>query len=155
MTIITDPLDSVELGPLEVQSDRAQREAFLGHIEQLERDLQQVLSALAAVNRRMRVTPSPAKPHLLSLAELELVRDGLAAELGRAQDALARQITTRREKRSLLKRMTEAPVKFRWAKVTTIDLGEPGCRSWEVVPKLGPVGMLANWWRIRVSSGCP
>ena len=89
------------------------------------------------------------------MTELELVRDALTAELSRAEELLAIQIHTRHEKRSLLKRMVEAPVEFRWAKVTTIDLGEPGCQSWESVPKLGPVGLLANWWRIRISSGCP
>jgi len=160
MTITTSLHDSFEphaIGPtaLENSAGLEQRAEFLRNIESLERELQQVITALTAANRRMYTVPSAARPHLLSLAELEIVRDGLAAELDRAQETLAAQIHTRREKRMLLKRMTEEPVKFRWARVTTVDLGEPGCRSWEVVPKLGPVGMLANWWRIRISSGCP
>lgn len=160
MTITTSLHDSagfgpVEIGPIEVATGVEQRREFLRNIESLERELQQVLSALTSANRRKLISPSTARPHLLSLAELEIVRDGLAAELDRVQQALAAQIHTRREKRILLKRMSEEPVKFHWARVTTIDLGEPGCRSWEVVPKLGPVGMLANWWRVRISSGCP
>lgn len=141
--------------PVLLKTGLAQRVEFMRHIERLERDLQQVLSALAPRNRPQPLSMSDARPHLLSMTELELVRDALTAELSRAEEILATQIHTRREKRSLLKRMTEEPVKFHWARVTTIDLGEPGCRSWEVVPKLGPVGMLANWWRVRVSSGCP
>lgn len=141
--------------PVLLRPGLAQRGEFMRHIEKLELELQQVLSALTPRNRPIPLTSLSARPHLLSLSELELVRDGLAAELSRAEEALARQIHTRREKRVLLKRMTEEPVKFRWAKVTTIDLGEPGCRTWESVPKLGPVGMIASWWRIRISSGCP
>jgi hypothetical protein len=146
--------ESLEVSPA-TTTERAQRRDFLRTIEDLERELQQVVTALTPANRRLLATPSAARPHLLSLAELEIVRDGLAAELDRAQETLAVQIHTRRNKRMLLKRMTEEPVKFHWARVTTIDLGEHGCRSWEVVPKLGPVGMLANWWRVRISSGCP
>lgn len=141
--------------PVLLQPGLAQRQEFLRHIETLERELQQVLSALTPRNRPLPPGASQARPHLLSITELELVRDALTAELGRAEEILARQIHTRQGNRSLLKRMVEAPVEFRWAKVTTIDLGEPGCRTWESVPKLGPVGMLANWWRIRISSGCP
>ena len=146
--------ESVEVSP-RIDTDRAQRREFMRHIERLERELQQVLCALTPANRRMLASVSTARPHLLSLAELELVRDGLLADLSRAEETLATQVHSRREKRILLKRMTEEPVKFRWARVTTIDLGELGCQSWEVVPKLGPVGMLANWWRVRISSGCP
>ena len=155
MTIITSLHDSIEPNAVTYGTGLEQRKEFLRTIESLERELQQVVTALTPANRRRLITPSSARPHLLSLAELEIVRAGLAAELGRAQETLAGQIHTRRNKRMLLKRMTEEPVKFHWARVTTIDLGEHGCRSWEVVPKLGPVGMLANWWRVRISSGCP
>jgi hypothetical protein len=51
--------------------------------------------------------------------------------------------------------MDEAPAHFRWTKVTTNDMGEEGCRTLQSVPVLGPIGMLGNWWRIRMSSGCP
>jgi hypothetical protein len=141
--------------PVLLRTGLDQRLEFMRHIERLELDLQQVLSALSPRNRPLPSSNGRARPHLLSMTELELVRDALSIELSRAEAALSTQIHTRREKRTLLRRMTEEPVKFRWARVTTIDLGEPGCKSWEVVPKLGPVGMLANWWRVRISSGCP
>ena len=37
----------------------------------------------------------------------------------------------------------------------TRDIGEPGCRDWHVRPRFGLLGMLAGWWRVVVSSGCP
>jgi hypothetical protein len=39
--------------------------------------------------------------------------------------------------------------------VTNADVGEPGCRDWHVRPRFGLLGMLAGWWRVVVSSGCP
>ena len=35
------------------------------------------------------------------------------------------------------------------------DIGEPGCQHWHVRPRWRPLGMLMNWWRVVVSSGCP
>ena len=37
----------------------------------------------------------------------------------------------------------------------TADIGEPGCHDWHVRPRFGLLGMLAGWWRVVVSSGCP
>ena len=35
------------------------------------------------------------------------------------------------------------------------DVGEPGCGRWHSRPRLGLIGMLMGWWRVKVSSGCP
>jgi hypothetical protein len=51
--------------------------------------------------------------------------------------------------------MRLAPERHRWAVVTSADLGEPGCRVWQVRPRLGLIGMLMGWWRVKISSGCP
>jgi hypothetical protein len=51
--------------------------------------------------------------------------------------------------------MNEAPEHYRWVTVTTKETGDGGCRTWQSVPVMGPIGMLGNWWRIRMSSGCP
>lgn len=106
-------------------------------------------------NRPRARAGEPSSPRILSLTELEAARDDLVAKVGAARDALDAQARSRQASRVLLKRMTEAPQHFHWAAVTTADLGEPGCRTWESVPRLGPIGLLANWWQIRVSSGCP
>ena len=150
MTIITH-LDD----PVLLTSGLDQRHAFLRDISGLERNLQRVLKELSPRNRPRSATVDLAHPHLLSIDELELVCSSLAAALGEAEEALAAQTRSRRAKRALLKRMLEQPVKFRWARVTSVDLGEPGCHAWQSLPQLGIIGMLANWWRVRMSSGCP
>jgi len=149
-------MDATTLGlDVDLRTGLAQRREFLRHIDKLERDVQRVLSAIAPRNRPA-LPPVPGNgPRLLTMKQLELVRDALSTQLTVAEEALAVQVHTRHEKRSLLKRMTEEPTKFRWARVTSVDVGLPGCLTWESVPRLGPVGMVKNWWRIRISSGCP
>jgi hypothetical protein len=51
--------------------------------------------------------------------------------------------------------MAADPASHKWDTVKSEDLGEPGCGKWEVQPKWGPIGALMNWWRVKVSSGCP
>lgn len=51
--------------------------------------------------------------------------------------------------------MLADPDAHRGVTVTSDDLGEPGCTRWSVRPVLGPLGRLAGWWRVRISSGCP
>ena len=57
--------------------------------------------------------------------------------------------------RELLRRMLAAPAKHKWVRVSRADIGEPGCGHWHSRPRLGPLGMLMGWWRVKVSSGCP
>ena len=47
------------------------------------------------------------------------------------------------------------PGRYKWMRVSNADIGEPGCKHWHVRPRLGMVGMLAGWWHVKVSSGCP
>ena len=54
-----------------------------------------------------------------------------------------------------LEEMVSDPAAHKWEKVSKQDLGEPGCANVEVQPRWGPVGALMNWWRVKVSSGCP
>jgi len=51
--------------------------------------------------------------------------------------------------------MLAAPENFKWVQVSRADIGEPGCGHWHSRPRLGPIGMLMGWWRVKVSSGCP
>ena len=55
----------------------------------------------------------------------------------------------------LIERMLLDPGAYRWVRVSNADIGEPGCKNWHVVPRLGIVGMLAGWWHVKISSGCP
>ena len=51
--------------------------------------------------------------------------------------------------------MLADPAVHRWEVVTSADTGEEGCTTWEVSARMGPLGALMNWWRIKVSGGCP
>ena len=92
---------------------------------------------------------------LLDLGALEGVRDELAERLRTLRlqaDALgARQAASRR----LLEGMLLEPGRHHWVRVSAADLGEPGCQRWQVRPRLGVLGMLLGWWRVKLSSGCP
>ena len=33
--------------------------------------------------------------------------------------------------------------------------GDGGCGVYQVRPRLGIIGMLAGWWHVKLSSGCP
>jgi hypothetical protein len=102
---------------------------------------------------------APGRPaaagRLLDLGALERVRDELTDRLRalrREAEALgARQAASRQ----LLERMRLEPGRYRWVRVYAADLGEPGCQSWQVRPRLGLLGMLMGWWRVKHSSGCP
>ena len=135
---------------------RTVRHQFHRQIARLESQLAAALAQLDVAHRPARAERDtmPA-PRVLTSEELEATRDALVARISKVQDLIARQSADRAEAQALLKRMTEAPTEFRWAQVTTKDLGVDGCKSWQSVPVMGPIGMLGNWWRIRMSSGCP
>jgi hypothetical protein len=99
------------------------------------------------------VTGGPAA--LLSVGELEALRDGLAARLAEARRDLAERLEAEEDKRALMEAALADPAAHRWVRVSHRDIGEPGCRDWHVRPRLGLLGMLAGWWRVVVSSGCP
>ena len=87
-----------------------------------------------------------AGPRLLATGDLERVRDELVGRV----EALRTGGAT-----ATLAAMLADPAGHRGARVTSAELGEPGCRTWAVRPRLGPLGRLAGWWRVVVSSGCP
>jgi hypothetical protein len=102
-----------------------------------------------------RVAAIAAEPRILDLGELERVRDALADRIAEARVTLGERALVETENRELLRRMIDAPEDFKWVRVTRSDVGEPGCGAWHSRPRLGPLGMLMGWWRVKVSSGCP
>ena len=96
-----------------------------------------------------------AGPRLLSLGELERVRDALADRLAARARRLDGQLLRQAESRALLERMFADPPAHKWVRISNAQLGEPGCKHFHVRPRLGPVGLLAGWWRVKISSGCP
>ena len=94
-------------------------------------------------------------PRILSLVELEELRDQLAAKLQHNRRVLSDKTYTEEMYRARIEEMLLDPEKHKWERVTNADLGETGCKNWHVRPRFGIVGMLMNWWQVKISSGCP
>jgi hypothetical protein len=135
--------------------ERAARRTLRAQIARLERDLG--AAVIAAYPRLPAGTASASHggPRLLGLEELERVRDDLADRLADVRAQAAAQAERQAEARLLIERMLLDPGAYRWVRVANADIGEPGCKHWHVVPRLGVIGMLAGWWHVKISSGCP
>ena len=92
---------------------------------------------------------------LLSLSELEGLRDSLLNRIEHARRALSDRTYLEEQNRCLIEEMLLEPEAHRWVRVSNEDIGEPGCKHWHVRPRWGILGMFLNWWRVRISSGCP
>jgi hypothetical protein len=135
--------------------ERAARRTLRAQIARLERDLGAAI--IAAYPRLPAGTARVAHdgPRLLGLEELERVRDDLADRLADVRAQAAAQAERQEEARLLIERMLLDPGRYRWVRVANADIGEPGCKHWHVRPRLGLIGMLAGWWHVKISSGCP
>ena len=135
--------------------ERAARGTLRAQIDRLEREL--VSACLDACPRLSMPAPprSLAGPRMLSLGELERVRDELADRLARLRQDADAQILRQAESRALLERMFADPPAHKWLRISNEQLGNPGCKHFHVRPRLGPIGLLAGWWHVKVSSGCP
>jgi hypothetical protein len=102
-----------------------------------------------------RVEAVAAAPRVLDLGQLEAVRDELADRAAEARRALVERKQVEDENGALVRKMIAAPRDFKWVRVSREELGLPGCGHWHSRPRLGPIGMLMGWWRVKVSSGCP
>lgn len=102
-----------------------------------------------------RVDAVAAAPRVLDLGQLEAVRDSLADRVAEARQALVERQRVEDENHALVQRMLAAPQDFKWVRVSREDLGLHGCGHWHSKPRLGPIGMLMGWWRVKISSGCP
>lgn len=101
------------------------------------------------------VSARSSEPRVLGLGELEAIRDSLADRVAEARIQLREQAELETRNRELLERMLDAPAEHKWLRISRSDVGEPGCGTWHSRPRLGPLGMLMGWWRVKVSSGCP
>jgi hypothetical protein len=156
-TIGTDP-NQFPSSPAEVGEDaeRAARRSIRGQIAKLERDLAATfVTAFPMGGLALPTAAPPQHPRLLDLGELERVRDALAERLRDARISIAARADVWEANRVLLERMLLEPGKYRFVRVARRDVGEPGCGVWQVRPRLGLIGMLAGWWHVKLSSGCP
>ena len=146
----TDSL-SVQLGG----DERLARVELRRQIARLERELAE-LFASAFPRKQIEWDVAPAGgPRILGLAELERVRDRLAARVADVRAVLSDHAYVEEKNRELLERMIAEPERFKWVRVSNEDIGEPGCAHWHSRPRWGLLGMLAGWWRVKLSSGCP
>lgn len=143
--------------PARVQAERAARATLRGQIARLQGEI------AALVSRRFPFLAPPAVgaldqpqgPHLPDLGELERIRDRLAGRLAELRVLAERRSEHERRAHELLERMRSEPGRYRHWRLPVRDLGEAGCGVWEVRPRLGLIGMLAGWWELKLSSGCP
>ena len=136
--------------------ERAARRTLRLQIAKLERDLADaVIAGFPQVAAKAAAAPVAAGPRLLTLGDLETVRDDLAERLRRARQAVAERGAVEAEARALLERMIAEPKAYKWVRIRGAAIGAPGVCAYQVRPRLGLVGMLMGWWEVKVSSGCP
>jgi hypothetical protein len=143
--------------PLLVGGDeQAARAELRRQIGRLEHQLSRLAAeAFLRIEIETEVEPTAAAPRALGLGELEQVRDGLAKRVEDAREALAGRAELETQNRELLKDMLARPADHKWLRISSADVGEPGCGHWHSRPRLGLLGMLMGWWRVKISSGCP
>jgi hypothetical protein len=135
--------------------ERAARRSLRVQVARLERELSETVAGGFPHIEPIPAGPSFAGPRLLGLEQLELQRDQLA---GRVQDMRRRvreRVEHERRAQELLEGMKLEPGRYKFVRLPVKDLGQGGCGVWEVRPRLGLIGMLAGWWHVKLSSGCP
>jgi AcrR family transcriptional regulator len=133
----------------------AARRSLRNQIAKLERELA-ALFASAYPRRGIEFqVGSPGGPRVLDVGDLEALRDELAARVEDARRELRERSKTESKNREKIEALIADPKSFKWQRVSNEDIGEPGCKYWHSTPRLGLVGMLMGWWRVKISSGCP
>ena len=140
---------------IERGAERAARATLRDQIARLERELATVITASRPPLDPGRPLPSFAGPRLLSLGELECVRDALAGRLSTLRSAAVAQSVRQADAARELERMLADPPAHKWLRLSNADLGLPGCTTYHVRPRAGLLGMLMGWWQVKVSGGCP
>lgn len=138
--------------------ERAARATLKAQVGRLEHELSLIV-AVWFPHVKPNVSGSPARrldvPRLLDLGELERERDELAEQVRVARAQARERAQRERRARELLADMQRDPRRHKFMRIAVADLGEGGCGAWHVRPRLGLIGMLAGWWQVKLSSGCP
>jgi hypothetical protein len=141
--------------PRTLTDERAARRTLLDQIVRLEEELAGLFCALWPRKGFATGVAGRGGPRLLSLAELEELRDELAGRVQHVRRALSDRTYCEEQHRRLIEEMMLDPAAHKWVRVRSEDIGEPGCKSWHVRPRWSLIGMLMGWWRVVISSGCP
>jgi hypothetical protein len=151
-----DLLERDTLVDLRVGDESLARAELRRQIGRLERELAGLFGeAFGRVEVTCEVKAAVATPRTLDLGGLERVRDALATRIAEARLVLRERTEVETRNRELLRQMLAKPDEFKWVQISRHDVGEPGCGGWHSRPRLGVLGMLMGWWRVKVSSGCP
>ncbi len=150
---------AVTSGRLVEVGERDARDALRKQIGRLERECSAII---AGAFPHISLTDMPevrgevrGGPCLLTLAELERMRDRLAGHTQDMRRLASERVEHERRARELLEGMKLEPGRYKFTRLPVRDLGQGGCGVWEVRPRLGLIGMLAGWWHVKLSSGCP
>jgi hypothetical protein len=141
--------------PRTTPDERPARQTLLDQIAKLETELASLFCSTWPRKGFEFSVNSRGGPRLLSLSELECLRDDLAERVTKSRRALSDRTYVEEQNRCRIEEMLLEPEKHKWVRVANEDIGEPGCHHWHVRPRYGLLGMLMNWWRVRISSGCP
>ena len=171
LQITLDRIDRIDQDSLAGIDERAARRALRGQIARLERELAGIVADgfphiaasveahppghLALAHDQVRSSPGVVGPTLLDLEGLERARDKLAGMVQSAGRARAERVELETSARELLEAMKREPARYKFVRLPVRALGEGGCGVWQVRPRLGLLGMLAGWWQVKLSSGCP
>jgi hypothetical protein len=159
MATATDTRDFTAIWTEPDVEEGAARAALRGQIDRLESRLAGLTMDLWEARHREALRPISAPrsraPRLLTLGELEAVRDALVSNVRSAERVLDRCAETQTQARATLESMLADPPAHRFEVVTLADIGEPGCGAYQVLPRLGLLGMMFGWWCVKLSSGCP
>jgi hypothetical protein len=138
------------------EADRVARRALRAQVAKLECELSDaVATAFPHADVPICAPVRSAGPRLLDIGDLERLRDRLAARAAEARAAISTRAQAQEHNRVLLERMLLEPGRYKFMRIAAADIGEGGCGVYEVRPRLGIVGMLAGWWQVKLSSGCP
>ena len=146
------------LHPFRVRTDVDERPARAALRDQIARFEEQLAGHVTSAFPR---SPTPPRlggsngARLQTLAELEERRDALEAALARIRAELDTAGERQESARGRMEAVMLDPAAHRWERITHEDIGEPGCRQCHARPRLGLIGLLMNWWRVIISSGCP
>jgi hypothetical protein len=140
---------------IDLLTQRRAREDLRRQIARLEKRLGELFASAFPRQGMEWTVGAVGGPRVLGVADLERVRDALAARLREAQAELERRGWIEEQNRGLVEEMTAEPQRYRWVRVSNEDVGEPGCKHWHSRPRWGILGMLMGWWRVKLSSGCP
>jgi hypothetical protein len=147
--------DSGRLEALLHGDERPARVELRRQIARLETELGELFaSAFPRGGIEYSVAPAGG-PRMLGITELEQVRDALASRIADVRGVLTEQGYVEERNREFLERVIAEPERYHWVRISNEDIGQPGCRHWHSRPRLGLIGMLMGWWRIKLSSGCP